>query len=39
LLGEKRRDEPMFYYVKLDDMIPEDHLLMGVGDILWALGA
>jgi len=27
LLGEKRRDEPMFYYVKLDDMIPEDHLL------------
>jgi len=23
VLGEKRRQEPMFYYVKLDDMIPK----------------
>jgi transposase len=27
LLGEKQRSEPMFYYIKLDDLIPEDHLL------------
>ncbi len=27
VLGEKIRQEPMFYYLKLDDMIPEDHLL------------
>lgn len=27
MLGEKRRDEPMFYYMKIDDLIPEDHLL------------
>lgn len=27
VLGEKTRQEPMFYYVRLDDMIPQDHLL------------
>lgn len=27
LLGEKTRQEPAFYYVKIDDLIPEDHLL------------
>jgi hypothetical protein len=27
VLGKKVRQEPMFYYLKLDDMIPEDHLL------------
>jgi transposase len=27
LLGEKNRQEPAFYYVKIDDLIPEDHLL------------
>ena len=27
MLGEKQRSEPMFYYIKLDDLIPEDHLL------------
>jgi transposase len=27
LLGENQRKEPMFYYVRIEDMIPEDHLL------------
>jgi transposase len=27
LLGEKQRHEPMFYYVRMEDMVPEDHLL------------
>jgi len=27
LLGEKQRSEPMFYYVKVEDLIPEGHLL------------
>jgi len=27
LLGESQRKEPMFYYVRMDEMIPENHLL------------
>lgn len=27
MLGEKQRSEPMFYYVRMEDIIPEDHLL------------
>jgi len=27
LLGEKQRHEPMFYYVRMEDMVPENHLL------------
>jgi transposase len=27
MLGRKNRSEKMFYYVKMDDLIPEDHLL------------
>jgi len=27
LLGEKQREEPMFYYVKMEDIVPENHLL------------
>jgi transposase len=27
VLGKKDRNEKMFYYVKIDDLIPEDHLL------------
>jgi transposase len=27
LLGEKQRKEPMFYYVRMEDIVPEDHLL------------
>ncbi|MHB8881308.1 MAG: IS1182 family transposase [Thermodesulfovibrionales bacterium] len=27
LLGENQRKEPMFYYVRIEDMIPENHLL------------
>jgi transposase len=27
MLGRKDRNEKMFYYVKIDDLIPEDHLL------------
>jgi transposase len=27
MLGEKQRTEPMFYYVRMEDIVPEDHLL------------
>jgi transposase len=27
MLGEKQRKEPMFYYVRMEDIVPEDHLL------------
>ena len=27
MIGEKQRNEPMFYYVRMEDMVPEDHLL------------
>lgn len=27
MIGEKQRKEPMFYYVRIEDMVPEDHLL------------
>jgi len=27
VLGKKDRNEKMFYYVKIDELIPEDHLL------------
>jgi len=27
LLGEKQRSEPMFYYVRMEDIVPDDHLL------------
>ena len=27
MIGEKQRNEPIFYYVKMEDMVPEDHLL------------
>jgi transposase len=27
LIGEKQRHEPMFYYVRMEDMVPENHLL------------
>lgn len=27
MLGEKQRREPMFYYVRIEEMIPENHLL------------
>lgn len=27
MLGEKQRIEPMFYYVRMEDIIPENHLL------------
>jgi transposase len=27
LLGESQRKEPMFYYVRMEEMIPENHLL------------
>ena len=27
MLGEKQRTEPMFYHIKVEEMIPENHLL------------
>jgi len=27
MLGEKQRTEPMFYYVRMEDIVPENHLL------------
>ena len=27
MLGERQRNEPMFYYVRIEEMIPENHLL------------
>ena len=27
LLGESQRKEPLYYYVRMDEMIPENHLL------------
>lgn len=27
MLGEKQRSEPMFYYVRMEDLVPEGHLL------------
>ncbi|MFH1703157.1 MAG: transposase [Nitrospirota bacterium] len=27
MLGEKQRSEPMFYYVRMEDIVPEGHLL------------
>lgn len=27
MLGENQRQEPMFYYVRIEDMVPENHLL------------
>lgn len=27
LIGEKQRQEPAFYYVRVEDMVPENHLL------------
>jgi transposase len=27
LLGEKRRSERIFYYVRMEDLVPESHLL------------
>ena len=27
MLGRKNRSEKMFYYVKMDDLIPEHHVL------------
>jgi transposase len=27
LLGERKRSEPMFYYVKIEEMVPADHLV------------
>ncbi|HLA49557.1 MAG TPA: transposase, partial [Thermodesulfovibrionia bacterium] len=27
MLGEKQRTEPMFYHVRMADIIPENHLL------------
>ena len=27
MLGESQRKEPMFYYVRMEEMIPENHLL------------
>ena len=27
LLGDQERKEPMFYYVRMEDIVPEDHLL------------
>jgi hypothetical protein len=27
LLGEKPRSERMFYYVRMEEMVPENHLL------------
>ena len=27
LLGEKPRSEPMFYYIRMEDIVPENHLL------------
>ncbi len=27
MLGEKQRSEPMFYYVRMEDVVPEGHLL------------
>lgn len=27
MLGEKERKEPMFYYVRMEDIVPENHLL------------
>lgn len=27
MIGEKQRHEPMFYYVRMEDMVPENHLL------------
>lgn len=27
MLGERKRSEPMFYYVRIEEMIPENHLL------------
>ena len=27
MLGETQRKEPMFYYVRIEEMIPENHLL------------
>ncbi len=27
MLGDHERKEPMFYYVRMEDIVPEDHLL------------
>ncbi|MBI5042578.1 MAG: hypothetical protein HZC10_01830 [Nitrospirae bacterium] len=27
MLGEKQRSEPMFYYVRIEYLVPENHLL------------
>ena len=27
MLGETQRKEPMFYYIRIEEMIPENHLL------------
>ena len=27
MLGEKQKEKPMFYHVRMADIIPEDHLL------------
>ena len=27
MLGEHSRSEPMFYYIRMDELIPESHLL------------
>ena len=27
MLGESQRKEPMFYYVRIEEMVPADHLL------------
>lgn len=27
MLGEKQRAEPMFYYIRMEEIVPEDHLL------------
>ena len=27
MLGEHEKTEPLFYYMKIDDLVPEDHLL------------
>ena len=34
MLGEKQRQEPMFYYVRMEDMVPEDHLLRLVDKLM-----
>jgi len=27
MLGEKQKQEPMFYYIRMEEIVPEDHLL------------